>query len=138
VETQGARIVMLDSLAGYRQSVFGQDVAPHVHALCRYLANMGVTVLLVDEVGSIAGGELRVSDYGISYLADTVVLLRYIELDGELRKTIGMLKKRTGDFEKTLREYRITSQGLRVGDPLSGLRGILRGEPEVVPRSQVN
>ncbi|MDN3523310.1 ATPase domain-containing protein [Halomonas ramblicola] len=139
VEAQGARIVMLDSLAGYRQSVFGQDVVPHVHALCRYLGNMGVTVLLVNEVGSIAGGELRVSEYGISYLADTVVLLRYIELDGELRKTIGMLKKRTGDFEKTLREFQITSKGLKVGEPMVGLRGILRGVPEAtLPRTQAS
>lgn len=136
VEELGARIVMLDSLAGYRQSVYGQDVALHVHALCRYLANMGVTVVLVNEVGSIAGGELRVSEYGISYLADSVVLLRYIELEGELRKTIGMLKKRTGDFEKTLRELQITSRGLKVGKPLSSLRGILRGEPVALPRSQ--
>jgi len=130
VESKGAKIVMLDSLDGYRQSVFGQDIVPHVHALCRYLGNMGITVLLINEVASITGGELRVSEHGISYLADSVVLLRYIELNGELRKTIGMLKKRTGDFEKTLREFQITSQGLNVGEPLMGLRGILRGVPE--------
>lgn len=131
VEERGARIVMLDSLAGFRQSIQGEDVARHVHAICRYLSNMGVTVLLINEVGAIAGGELRVSDYGISYLADAVLLLRYLELDGELRKTIGVLKKRTGDFEKTLREFEITSKGLRVGEPLHGLRGILRGVPEM-------
>lgn len=131
VEERDARIVMIDSLAGYRQSVRGDDVALHVHALCRYLGNMGVTVLLVNETGVVAGGELRVSEYGISYLADAVLLLRYIELDGQLRKTIGMLKKRTGDFEKQLREFDITSRGLYVGAPLRGLRGILRGVPEL-------
>lgn len=131
VEERSAQMVMIDSLSGYRQSVRSEDVAPHVHALCRYLANMGVTVLLINEVGSIAGGELRVSEYGISYLADTVLLLRYIELDGELRKTIGMLKKRTGDFEKTLREFEIKATGLHVGEPLKGLHGILRGVPEM-------
>lgn len=131
VEECNARIVMIDSLAGYRQSVRGEEVALHVHSLCRYLANMGVTVLLINEAGAVAGGELHVSEHGISYLADAVLLLRYIELNGQLRKTIGMLKKRTGDFEKHLRELELTSQGLQVGKPLRGLRGILSGVPEV-------
>lgn len=130
VEVRGAGMVMLDSLSGYGKSVTGGDLDRRTHALCRYLSNMGVTVLLVNEVGAIAGGELRVSDQGISYLADAVVLLRYIELDGELRKTIGMLKKRTGDFERVLREFRITTNGIAVGPPLHGMRGILHGLPE--------
>jgi len=132
VEEQGARVVMLDSLSGYRQSLRGEALTPHIHALCRYLANMGVTVLLVNEVSTIAGADIRVSDHGISYLADAVLMLRYIELRGELRKTIGVLKKRTGDFEKTLREFEISAEGLRVGEPLTGLRGILRGLPEML------
>ncbi|WP_192034697.1 ATPase domain-containing protein [Halomonas sp. YLGW01] len=134
VEERGATMVMIDSLSGYRQSVRGEDVVTHAHALCRYLANMGVTVLLVNEVGSIAGAEIRVTELGISYLADAVLILRYIEFDGEMRKTIGMLKKRTGDFEKTLREFDITSEGLKIGEPLTGLRGILRGAPELASR----
>lgn len=132
VETRGAQIVMLDSLSGYRQSVRGHDITPHIHALCRYLSNMGVTVLLINEVSAIAGGEIRVSEHNISYLADAVLMLRYMELDGELRKTVGMLKKRTGNFEKTLREFDITDQGLRVGPPLKGLRGIMSGVPETL------
>lgn len=135
IEARGARMVMIDSLAGYRQSVRGEDVGQHAHALCRYMANMGVTVLLINEIGSITGGELRVTEHGISYLSDAVLLLRYIEIGGELRKTIGMLKKRTGDFEKTLREFEVTAEGLVVGEPLYDLRGILRGIPEVVDRA---
>ncbi|XKH61892.1 AAA family ATPase (plasmid) [Halomonas sediminis] len=131
VEERGATMVMIDSLSGYRQSVRGDDMVTHAHALCRYLANMGVTVLLINEVGSIAGDEIRVTEFGISYLADAVLLLRYIEFNGEMRKAIGMLKKRTGDFEKTLREFDITAAGLKVGEPLTGLRGILRGVPEL-------
>lgn len=132
VEQRGATIVMLDSMSGYKQSMRGEDLQQRVHALCRYLANMGVTVLLLNEIHAIASPELQVSEYGISYLADTILLLRYIELNGELRKTVGMLKKRTGDFGKTLRELEITEQGVRVGKPLHGLRGILRGDPEIV------
>ncbi|SDK17999.1 ATPase domain-containing protein [Billgrantia gudaonensis] len=131
VEQRGATMVMIDSLSGYRQSMRSDEVVTHAHALCRYLSNMGVTVLLINEVGSISGDDIRVTELGISYLADAVLLLRYIEVDGEMRKTIGMLKKRTGDFEKTLREFDITAEGLKVGEPLTGLRGILRGVPEL-------
>ncbi|MDO0946239.1 MULTISPECIES: ATPase domain-containing protein [Chromohalobacter] len=132
VEQQGARMVMLDSLAGFRQSVRGDDITAHAHALCHYLSNMGVTVLLVNEQSAIAGEELRPSEDDINYLADTIVLLRYMELDGGLRKAIGILKKRTGDFEKTLREFQITREGLRVGAPLYGLQGILQGIPSKI------
>ncbi|MCI0510830.1 circadian clock protein KaiC [Chromohalobacter marismortui] len=129
VEQEGARMIMLDSLAGFRQSVRDADIKAHTHALCHYLSNMGVTVLLINEQSAIAGEELRPSEDDINYLADTIILLRYMELDGGLRKAIGILKKRTGDFEKTLREFQITSDGLRVGAPLYGLRGILQGIP---------
>lgn len=132
VERRGVRIVMIDSLSGYRQSVRGEDLVERVHALCRYLVNMGITVIVVNEVHSVAGQEFRVTEHGMSYLADTIIMLRYLELDGELRKCIGMLKKRTGDFEKSLREFDISADGLRVGEPLRGLRGVLRGVPEEV------
>lgn len=127
VEQQGVRIVMLDSLSGYRQSIRGNDMVERIHALCRYLVNMGVTVILVNESQSIATGEFRATHDGISYLADTIMLLRYLELRGELRKTIGVLKKRTGDFEKSLRTFEITADGLQVGEPLRGVHGVLQG-----------
>ncbi|MGN8160728.1 ATPase domain-containing protein [Salinisphaera sp. SWV1] len=132
VEERGVRIVMLDSISGYRQSVRGEEVTPHIHALCRYLSNMGVTVLLISEVSAIAGSEVHVSEYGINYLADAVLMLRYIELDGALQKTIGMLKKRTGNFEKMLRHFEITAEGLTVGAPITGMRGIMSGLPDTL------
>lgn len=130
VEQRGTRIIMIDSLAGYKLSIGGDSVTRRLHALCRYLVNMGVTVILLNEIEAITGGEVRSTELGVSYLADTVILLRYMERDGEILKTIGVLKKRTGDFEKGLREFEITSEGIVVGDQLKGLRGILRGEPE--------
>lgn len=132
VEERGASIVMLDSLSGYRQSIVGENLVERVHALCRYLVNMGVTVLLINEVDSITGLEFRVSNNGISYLSDTIIILRYVEMEGSLKKTIGVLKKRTGDFEKTLRWFDITAFGLKVDEPIKGFRGILQGMPEVV------
>jgi circadian clock protein KaiC len=133
VEERGTRVVMLDSLAGYKLSVGGESVVRRLHALSRYLVNMGVTVLIINEIETIAGGEFRATEVGISYLADAVILLRYVEMQGELRKCIGILKKRTSDFEKNLREFEITAEGIRVGPPMNRMRGILRGDPDFLP-----
>ncbi|HEX6818660.1 MAG TPA: hypothetical protein VF120_09825, partial [Ktedonobacterales bacterium] len=86
----------------------------------------GAAVLLINEVTSIAG-EFQVSDIGASYLADNIVFLRYLELDGEIRKAIGVLKKRLSNFERTLREIEMTRYGIKVGRPLTNLQGILTG-----------
>jgi len=130
VEEHQASIVMLDSLSGYRQSIRGDDLVERMHALCRYLVNMGVTVLLVNETEAIASDQLKVTEQGLSYLSDTVILMRYMEIDGELQKAIGILKKRTGDFEKNLRWFDITKDGISVGEPIRGYRGVLHGVPE--------
>ena len=133
VEEHNARIVMLDSIAGYRLSLAleREELHPHLHALCRYLSNMGVTTLLVNEVEAITG-DFSATEVGISYLADNIIFFRYLEIEGEMRKAVGVLKKRVSDFEKTLREFTIDRQGIKVGNPLVHLRGILRGVPEWV------
>ena len=131
VEEEGSRIVMIDSISGYRLSLRGEDLIAHLHALCKYLTNMGVTVLLINEVEHITG-EFRATEVGISYLADNIVFLRFLEMRGELHKAIGVLKKRVSDFEKTLREFQITRYGVKVGAPLTGLCGILSGAPELI------
>ncbi|MBS9404598.1 AAA family ATPase [Halomonas sp. TRM85114] len=138
VEEAGTTMVMIDSLSGYQQSMRGENLQARVHALCRYLVNMGVTVVLVNEIFSITGDQARVTEYGLSYVADNIIMLRYIELDGELRKTIGVLKKRAGSFEKALREFDITQEGLKVGRPLRGMRGLMSGVPEMIPTSSRN
>lgn len=131
VEQQQARIVMIDSVSGYRLSVRGEELITHVHALCKYLQSRGVAVLLINEVESITG-EFRATEIGISYLADTIIFLRYLEIRGELRRAIGVLKKRMTDFEKTLREFQISRYGIKVGAPLTQLRGVLTGIPELL------
>lgn len=127
VERGGAEIVMIDSVRGYQLSVKSDDMVVHLHALSKYLQNMGVTTLLINEITSI--NEFIVSEMGISYLADNVIFLRYIERDLktrlELRKAIGVLKKRLSDFEKDVREFEITGDGVRISNSLVGVRGIL-------------
>ncbi|KAM3108015.1 ATPase domain-containing protein [Phormidesmis sp. 146-33] len=129
VEQQQVRVVMIDSVAGYKLSVRGANLVMHLHALCKYLQNMGVTVILVNETEYITG-DFRVTEVGISYLADNIMFLRYLEMGGEMRKAIGVLKKRLSNFERTLRELKITSKGIKVGQPLTQLRGILSGIPD--------
>jgi circadian clock protein KaiC len=131
VEEHATRIVMLDSTSGYRLSLRSGDLVGHLHALCKYLQNMGVAVLLVSEIEAITG-EFRATEAGISYLADNIIFLRYLEVQGQLRRAIGVLKKRLTSFENTLREIEITRYGIKVGKPLTELRGILRGTPEWV------
>jgi circadian clock protein KaiC len=126
VETQSARIVMIDSVSGYRLSLCGRELVSHLHALCRYLRNMGVTAILVNEVESITG-EFRATEFGISYLVDNIIFLRYVEVEGQMRRTIGVLKKRISNFDKTLREFEITSRGIKVGEKFALLGGILGG-----------
>lgn len=134
VEENHTRVVMIDSTAGYELSIRGENLASHLLALSKYLQNMGAVVLLITETQDVVGG-FRVSDRGISFLADNVVFLRFLEIDGELRKAIGVLKKRLSNFEKTLRQFEISRYGVKVGKPLTELRGVLMGTPEwVKPR----
>lgn len=134
VEKKKARIVTIDSIAGYRLAMRGEEMTTHLHNLCKYLQNMGVTVILVNEVEEITGN-FRATDVGISYIADNIVFLRYLEIEGEMRKAIGVLKKRLSDFEKTLREIEITRYGIKIGQPLTRLRKILSGTPEWVDKN---
>ncbi len=134
VEQHERRIVMIDSVKGYSLCVQGSDFTEHLHKLGMFLKGMGVTLLLINETKSVTG-DFQATDGSVSYLADNIVFLRYLELNGELRKAIGVLKKRAGDFEKTMREIAITKYGLKVGGPMTGLRGILSGKPEFVEKT---
>ncbi|MEA1932264.1 MAG: ATPase domain-containing protein [Euryarchaeota archaeon] len=130
VETHGTRLVMLDGISGYQLSMRGEDddIVTELHSLCRYLNNMGVTTILLDDVSKVTGNT-EVTSHGISYLADNVVMLRYLEIEGELRKAVGVLKKRASDFERSLRAFEITDDGIVVGEKLTDLHGILSGTP---------
>lgn len=134
VENAGARIVMIDGIDGYRLSLQGEEdrLERELNSLGRYLKNKGVAVILVDSVEGVIG-DFQPTNRGVSYLADNIVFLSYLELSGKLAKAIGVLKKRTSDFERTLRKFEITPHGIVVGEPLGGLRGILSGTPEFIP-----
>jgi len=87
------------------------------------------TFLTVAQHGLV--GEMR-APIDLTYLADTVILLRYFEAHGEVRRAISVVKKRTSKHENTIREYRMHSRGISLGDPLTNFHGVLRGVPEIV------
>jgi circadian clock protein KaiC len=128
VEQRDARLVTIDGVSGYRLSIRGDeaDLVRELHALCRYLRNMGVTVLLVDAVSSVTG-EFQPTSANISYLGDNVVFLRYVARGDTIGRAIGVLKKRASDFERTIREFEITDDGLVVREPVNELRDVLQG-----------
>ncbi len=131
VDASDTEIVMIDGTTGFRQALVGHSDDPmrSLVKLGRYLRNMGVTGIVTNEVHQITGS-FQATEHRISHLADTIIILRHVEYKGELRKVIGILKKRTSGYEPRLRELEITDSGIRVGDPLSELRGILTGTPE--------
>ncbi|MCY4731153.1 AAA family ATPase [Natronomonas gomsonensis] len=130
VEENDTKFVLIDGTAGYELSLHaeGDDLRKQLHALARYLRNLGVTVVITDEIQDVTGG-FRASDSHVSYLADNILFFRYIEVRGDVQKAVGVLKKRFGPFESTLRSFRIDSDGIHIGDPLDDLRGVLTGTP---------
>lgn len=131
VETHGARTVVVDSLNGYQAAMTGETaLVLHIHELLQYLNRQGATTFLtIAQHGLI--GDMR-SPVDLTYIADTVLLLRYFEARGRVRRAISVIKKRAGAHEDTIREYQIGSRGITMGEPLVGFQGILRGIPELV------
>ena len=132
VEKLETKIVMIDSISGYGFSLQSESLVNHLHSLCNYLKNMGVTVILINEL-EMSSGEFRITEIGISYLVDNIIFMRYMERHlaktTEIRKAIGVIKKRVSNFEKSLREIEITPSGIKVSKPVSGIGGVLTGIP---------
>lgn len=131
VEQKDTRIVVIDSLNGLLNSMPGErDVILQLHELLAYLNQSGVmTIIILAQHGLV--GTMK-TQLDVSYLADTVVLLRYFEVLGSIRQAISVLKQRVGKHERSLRELHFSAQGLQVGEPLHGLQGVLTGVPEFV------
>ena len=131
VEEKGARTVVIDSLNGYQAAMpEEQALILHMHELLQYLNRQGVmTFLTVAQHGLV--GDMK-SPVDVTYLADTVMLLRYFEARGRVRRAISVVKKRTGHHEDTIREFTIGAQGIKLGEPLVAFQGVLRGVPTLV------
>ncbi|KQP52176.1 MULTISPECIES: ATPase domain-containing protein [unclassified Methylobacterium] len=128
VEHDAARIVIIDSLTGYMTAMAGQPfLVMQMHELVTYLNQQGVvTILILAQHGMVGKME---SPVDLTYVSDTVVMLRFFEAAGRVRRALSVLKKRTGPHEDTIREFKIDASGLRVGEPLRKFRGVLTGVP---------
>jgi circadian clock protein KaiC len=122
---------MIDGIQGFGKLANVSVDLEELSALTSFLTAHGVTVVLTDEMPNVTG-DFRPTKSGETAIVDNIVFMRYIELDGEISRTIGVLKKRTSSFERRLRTFEITEYGVEVGDPLSGLSGVLTGEPSRV------
>ncbi len=131
VDTAQAKTVVIDSLNGYQSAMPEENaLILHIHELLQYLNRQGAsTFLTVAQHGLV--GDMK-APVDVTYLADTVILLRFFEAMGRVRRAVSIIKKRTGHHEDTIREYNIGTTGLTLGAPLEGFQGILRGVPNFV------
>jgi circadian clock protein KaiC len=130
VEVDGARVVIIDSLNGFMNAMPGEKYLPmQLHELTTFLNQKGVASFMVLAQHGLIGREMQ-TPVDVSYLADSVLLLRYYEAKGEVRQAISMIKKRSGHHERSIRELRL-HHGIIVGNPLFDFKGVLTGVPDV-------
>jgi len=131
VDAKNIKTVAIDSLNGYQAAMPEEGfLLLHIHELLQYLNRQGATTFLTVAQHGLVGDMKAPVD--VTYLADTVILLRYFEALGEVRRAVSVIKKRAGPHEKTIREFDIGDKGLVVGPPLQGFQGVLRGVPNFV------
>jgi circadian clock protein KaiC len=131
VEEHDTRVVVLDSLNGFLNSMPGErDLILHLHELLAFLNQKGVATFLVLTLQGLVGNVH--ADIDVSYVSDNVVLLRYFEMEGKIHQVISVLKQRVGAHERALREFWLDEQGIHVGEPLSTFRGVLTGVPDLI------
>lgn len=128
---RGARLVVIDSLNSYIGSMpEEQALTLHLHELLAYLGNQGVTTILIMAQHGLVGDTTAPVD--VSFLADAIILLRYFEAEGEVRKAVSVLKNRSGRHETKIREYRLRKGGITVGAPIREFLNVLTGVPSYV------
>jgi circadian clock protein KaiC len=134
VERHGARTVVIDSLNGYQAAMPDEHfLLLHMHELLTYLNRRGAsTFLTVAQHGLV--GDMR-APVDMTYLSDSVIMLRFFEARGRVLRAISVMKKRTGSHENTIREVWIDSDGIHLGEPLTGFQGVMRGVPVLMGKS---
>jgi circadian clock protein KaiC len=131
---QTAKVIIIDSLNGYLNAMPEERfLTIQLHELLTYLGHKGiVTFLIVAQHGLVGAMQ---SPVDTTYLADAVVLLRYFEAFGVVKQAISVIKKRAGRHERSIREFRLDRQGVRIGEPLTEFHGVLTGTPRYVGES---
>jgi circadian clock protein KaiC len=137
VERDGAKLVVIDTLNGYLNAMPGDGfLTIQMHELLTYLGNHGVLTLVVVAQHGVVGSGLE-APVDLSYLADTVLLLRYFEYAGRVHKSVAVVKTRSGAHEDSIREYRVSADGVTLGPPLTEFDGVLSGTPTFTGRGSM-
>ena len=127
--------MIIDSLNGFINAMPGEKYLPmQLHELTTFLNQKGVATFMVLAQHGLIGREMQ-TPVDVSYLADSVLLLRYFEAQGEVRQAISMIKKRSGNHQRSLRELRL-EPGILVGNPLFDFKGVLTGVPDILVRKR--
>jgi circadian clock protein KaiC len=130
VLTGETRIVVIDSINGYMNAMLEEHhLDLHLHELLAFLNQQGVITIMVLSQQGITGVSPSVD---LSYLADTVLLLRYFEKHGAVKQAVSVVKKRSGNHERTIREMSVGKDGITIGEPMRNMQGVLRGTPELI------
>jgi circadian clock protein KaiC len=135
VDEEGARVLVIDSLNGYMNAMPEERfLTAQLHELLTYLGRRGVTTIMVVAQHGMFGSNMH-SPVDTSYLADSVVLFRYFEYGGKVKKAISVIKKRSGAHEESIRELVFNGEGIHLSAPLENFHGILTGVPTEMDRS---
>lgn len=132
VEERDCRVLVIDSLNGYLSSMPQEkQLMLQMHELLSYLNQSGVATFFINPQSGLVG-TMSTGNLNVSYMADTVILFRFFEAGGRIRKAISVIKNRSGPHEDSIREIRVDANGLRLSEPLQAFRGILTGTPEFI------
>jgi circadian clock protein KaiC len=132
IERLGASRVVIDSMSGFEMALaptFRSDFRESYYRLLRALTALAITVISTVEVVE-SNDYLRFAPFNISFLADDLLAMRYVELHGELKKVLSVIKMRASAHSTELRQYQVTDHGLEIGGTLRDYRGIITGVPE--------
>ena len=130
-----AKRVVIDSLSGFELALapeFSEDFRGSLYRLIAELTDMGVTILMTSELED-RYTDLRFSPFGSAFLADAIIVQRYVEIDGQFKRVLSVVKVRGSNHSKDIRLFDITDKGIVIGDTLSGYAGIMSGRPTVGP-----
>jgi circadian clock protein KaiC len=123
------RRIAIDSLSHFQLFVREREVRREIYRLLMYLKTKGLSAIGTWDAPQMAGQTFSVTEVGLSFLVDCIVLLRFVEIESSLRKALTILKIRGSDHDKELREFKITGQGIEIGKPFSQYEGIIGGAP---------
>lgn len=133
VEEMGAKRVLIDGIYGFQSALDTPlELREHIRLLSDYFKSMGITVVFTNEQTELSG-RLTIAGNGTSYVMDTVIMLRYVEIMSEMRKAISVLKMRGSDHDKEIREFEIGKEGINIKLPFSNYAGVMSGSPTTTP-----